>query len=281
MGWTPISVLGPMGRTVADVCLLCAAQIGQHEWIRCRIPLDPTAFAEPRPVDLGSLRVAYTEDFGGAPVEKGIRQVLPRQDRGDEASVPVAATRWRSIGGADRCFDVIRAVNFRRDISDAYEQGSASTLGPNIVANYEIGAKMTLGRLRLGTRRSRRGFSARFQQIFTRLRPGDRRRRRLYRRSRGSSSISREMDGKQLSNYYHWLATDVLHHARPPIPAIVAAVRRRPQEDAVRPAGGRPFPRRWRGAGRRARDGAGIRGHRRHSRRPLPDLNKLSNPRRR
>jgi len=31
MGWTPISVLGPMGRTVADTCLLYATQIGQHD----------------------------------------------------------------------------------------------------------------------------------------------------------------------------------------------------------------------------------------------------------
>ena len=31
LGWTPISVLGPMGRSVADVCLLYATQIGQHD----------------------------------------------------------------------------------------------------------------------------------------------------------------------------------------------------------------------------------------------------------
>ncbi|NDH64484.1 MAG: amidase, partial [Alphaproteobacteria bacterium] len=68
MGWTPISVLGPMGRTVADVSLLFATQIGQHDTDPLSFPLDSMAYAEPWPVDLGSLRVAYTEDYGGAPV---------------------------------------------------------------------------------------------------------------------------------------------------------------------------------------------------------------------
>ena len=76
MGWTPISVLGPMGRSVADVCLLYATQIGPHDADPLSFPLEPDAYAEPWPVDLGSLRVAYTEDFGGAPVEKGIRETF-------------------------------------------------------------------------------------------------------------------------------------------------------------------------------------------------------------
>src|SRR5712672_2419382 len=76
MGWTPISVLGPMGRTVADTCLLYATQIGQHDSDPLSFPIEGDAFAEPWPVDLGSLKVAWTEDFGGVPVEKGIRRTM-------------------------------------------------------------------------------------------------------------------------------------------------------------------------------------------------------------
>ena len=49
MGWTPISVLGPMGRSVADVCLLYATQIGQHDMDPLSFPLEADAYAEPWP----------------------------------------------------------------------------------------------------------------------------------------------------------------------------------------------------------------------------------------
>src|SRR3546814_7333151 len=47
------------------------------------------------------------------------------------------------FGEADRCFDVIRALNFVARYRDSYEN-DRDRLGPNIVANYEIGAAMSL-----------------------------------------------------------------------------------------------------------------------------------------
>src|SRR5215468_2063911 len=76
MGWTPISVLGPMGRSVADTCLLFATQVGCHDSDPLSFPIHGEVFAEPWAVDLGSLKVAWSEDFGGVPVEKGIRRTL-------------------------------------------------------------------------------------------------------------------------------------------------------------------------------------------------------------
>ena len=68
---------------------------------RCRPALVPSryAFAEPWPVDLGSLRVAYTADFGGAPVEKGIRETCRTRIK---AMKPLfrSLTRSRSIMAA-------------------------------------------------------------------------------------------------------------------------------------------------------------------------------------
>src|SRR5215468_2873368 len=76
MGWTPISVLGPMGRSVADTCLLFATQVGCHDSDPLSFPVDGRSLIEPRPLDLGSLKVAWSEDFGGVPVEKGIRRTM-------------------------------------------------------------------------------------------------------------------------------------------------------------------------------------------------------------
>ena len=153
MGWTPISVLGPMGRSVADVCLLYATQIGQHDADPLSFPIEGDAFAEPWPVDLGSLRVAYTEDFGGAPVEKGIRETF-------RAKIKAMKPLFRSLdkvevdyGGADRCFDVIRAVSFLSRYQDLYTN-NRKMLGPNIVRQLRDRRQALARRLRLGAWRA-------------------------------------------------------------------------------------------------------------------------------
>src|SRR5215213_10865786 len=76
LGWTPISVVGPMGRTVADTCLLMGAQAAFEDCDPLSYPVEGGSFAVPEPRDLGSLRVAYTEDFGICPVDKPIRGVF-------------------------------------------------------------------------------------------------------------------------------------------------------------------------------------------------------------
>ncbi|HEX2335497.1 MAG TPA: amidase family protein, partial [Hyphomicrobiaceae bacterium] len=64
LGWAAIGVLGPMGRTLPDLRLLLAAQVAVQAHEPLAFPLDPEAVAHARPVDLGRLRVAWTEDFG-------------------------------------------------------------------------------------------------------------------------------------------------------------------------------------------------------------------------
>src|SRR5262245_385465 len=76
LGWTPISVLGPMGRTVADTRLLFGAQVGMDDREPLAFPLHPEEISRAPPVDLGRLRVAWTEDFGQCPVSHDIRKVM-------------------------------------------------------------------------------------------------------------------------------------------------------------------------------------------------------------
>ncbi len=143
LGWTPISVVGPMGRTVDDACLQMAASAGMHAGDPLSYPLDPLSFLAPAQVDLSTLRVAYTEDFGTCAVDDGIRATFREK---------IAAMRHMfkrcdqvefDMGEAHRCFDVLRAEAFVAGMHAAYERDPAS-LGPNSRANYEMGARMTL-----------------------------------------------------------------------------------------------------------------------------------------
>ncbi|WP_042885808.1 amidase [Cupriavidus necator] len=143
LGWTPISVVGPMGRTVADACLQLAASAGVSVTDPLSYAVDAAAFVSPAPVDLSSLRVGWTEDFGSCAVDDGIRRVFRSKiaamqhlfKRCDEVSF--------DLGDVHRCFDVLRAESFVAGMHEAYQRDPAS-LGPNTRANYEMGAKMSL-----------------------------------------------------------------------------------------------------------------------------------------
>ena len=134
LGWSALSVLGPMGRCVGDTCQLMAVMAGHDPVDPLGYPVDAATFASPPPVDLARLRVAWTEDFGQCPVEAPIRQIMRERvtamrhlfKRCDEVKF--------DFGEADRCFDVLRAINFVESYQAAYEKDK-SLLGPNIRTN--------------------------------------------------------------------------------------------------------------------------------------------------
>lgn len=143
LGWTPISVVGPMGRTVADACLQLAASAGMDAGDPLSYPLDPLSFLQPGRADLGRLRVAYTEDFGVCAVDDGIRAVFREKIAAMRHYFAACDEVTFDMSGAHRCFDVLRAESFVAGMRAAYEK-DASTLGPNTRANYEMGAAMSL-----------------------------------------------------------------------------------------------------------------------------------------
>ncbi len=143
LGWSPISVVGPMGRTVADTCLQLAASAGVSIGDPLSYPLDPTGFLEPPPIDLGNLRVGWTEDFGACDIDPGIRQTFRRKVSAMKHLFRSCEEVSFDLGDVHRCFDVLRAEAFVAATREAYARAPGS-LGPNTRANYEIGAAMSL-----------------------------------------------------------------------------------------------------------------------------------------
>src|SRR6185436_6375740 len=203
LGWTPISVLGPMGRTVADVRLLFSAQVGMDDREPLAFPLRPEEIARARPVDLGRLRVAWTEDFGQCPVAKEIREVMRARIGAMRHLFRTCEEVRFDFGEADKCFDIVRAQNFVARYQGAYAK-DPSSLGPNVRANYEAGAGMSLADAAWAhaeqTRIFRR-FQANFRDWDLVLSP--------------TTPVSpfpwtqlylAELEGRKLANYYHWLA---------------------------------------------------------------------------
>ena len=203
LGWTPISVLGPMGRTVADTRQLFAAQISMDDREPLAFALAPERVATGRPADLGSLRVAWTEDFDQCPVSREIRGVMRERIAAMRHLFRACDEVRFDFGEADRCFDVIRALNYAARHQDAYAKDPDS-LGVNVRANYEMGAAMSLADVAWAHSEQTRIFR-RFQQVFRDydlvLSPTTPVSPRPW-----SELYLAELDGKALRNYYHWLA---------------------------------------------------------------------------
>lgn len=143
LGWTPLSVVGPMGRTVEDACLQLAASAGVHAGDPLSYPLDAGSFLHPERTDLSRLRVAWTEDFGTCDVDDGIRATFRRKIAAMRHLFAACDEVRLDLGDVHRCFDVLRAESFVAGMQAAYERNPDS-LGPNPRANYEMGARMSL-----------------------------------------------------------------------------------------------------------------------------------------
>lgn len=146
IGWNPLPVLGPMARTVPDLCLLLSAMVSDDAadpmatTIHGRQVRRAEDFARPETIDLASLKVAITPDFGFAPTEKHIREVFA--EKVGKFSSLFAATEEATpdCSGADEVFEVLRSLNF---LASMYERvrDTPEMVGPNVRANVEEGLR--------------------------------------------------------------------------------------------------------------------------------------------
>ena len=147
-GFSPLSVLGPMARTVGDAALLLSAMVSDDK----RDPLATTVhgrvvrraedFAVPARIDLSSLRVALTPDFGFAPTERHIAEVFAEKTGLFRAAFARAEDTHPDCTGADEAFEVLRSLSFMRKHAESMRT-RPHDLGPNIHANYEEGLRYT------------------------------------------------------------------------------------------------------------------------------------------
>nr|WP_145550709.1 amidase family protein [Variovorax boronicumulans] len=203
LGWSPISVVGPMGRDVADCRLQLAATAGPHPGDPLSHPLDPLAFQHAAPLDLSRLRVAWTEDFDACDVDPLVRSAMRERMAAMRSRFAACDEVRFDLGEVHRCFDVLRAEAFVASMRATYERDPDS-LGPNPRANYEMGVRMSLLDAAWAQTEQTR-IIQRFQQVFagydlvlsptTPVSPFP-----------WTQLYAAEVDGKPQENYYRWLA---------------------------------------------------------------------------
>jgi amidase len=147
----PMSVTGPMARTVADLALLLTAISGPDPRVPLALDAPPPAITDPARIpgllarDLAGLRVAWSADLG-LPVDPAVRAVLrpARQQLVDLGCEVTDANP--DLTGADEVFRTWRAFKFAAYYGPLLRDPSAR-LGPNVTWNTERGLELTLADL--------------------------------------------------------------------------------------------------------------------------------------
>lgn len=143
LGWSGISVIGPMTRTVDDLTLMLSVSQGCHpdDPLSAHAPTD--RFRALPALDVKTLRVGFSEDFGGAPVDPAIRETFRNRIEKIAPHVQECRPVDLNLGDMDRCFDVLRAESFLAAFGEA-SQSDPAAFGADITANLELGRAMSL-----------------------------------------------------------------------------------------------------------------------------------------
>ena len=142
LAWAPLSVEGPMARSVRDMALLLSVMVGhRHD--------DPLsgAWSQGRndriePADLSPLRIALSEDLGFAPVDNEIRRVFRQRVAAFQHLFAAVEEKDPPLRGADRIFEVLRAVGFLAAHKERLQR-YPDKVGPNVTANTRLGLSMS------------------------------------------------------------------------------------------------------------------------------------------
>ena len=203
LGWSNLSVRGPMARTVSDVCLLLSTMVSSDTRDPLATAVRAEDYAVPSRIDLSRLRVALTPDFGFAPTERHIAEVFAEKTGLFRHAFGRAEDTTPDCTGADESFEVLRSLGFLASHLEKVRT-RPDDVGPNVRANVEEGLRYTaldVARAHALQTALYRRWQAFFHDWDVILTPSitisPRSWRELY---------PAEIDGKPTRTYFHWLA---------------------------------------------------------------------------
>ncbi len=201
--FSPLSVEGPMARSVADLGLLLWAMAGEDPRDPLARPLARAAQNGSRSGDPASARVALSEDLGVAPVSKLVRRLF-RERTAEMAHIfKICEPADPPLEDANWVFETLRAVGFLASYRALYEADRAQ-LGPNVQANVALGLERSavdVADAQVGHAKLYRAFQAFLQDYdflicpVASVQPFDK-----------TQLFPETIDGQPLATYISWIA---------------------------------------------------------------------------
>jgi amidase len=135
-------VNGPMARSVSDVAWLLGVMAGADDRDPSCFPSDPSAFQQPLERDLKGVRVAWSPDLGGLPLDPRVRSVLESQRKTFESLGCIVDEACPDFGNVDSIFLTIRAWRTAAVLGPLVHS-HRDQLKPEAVREIEAGLALT------------------------------------------------------------------------------------------------------------------------------------------
>ena len=141
--WFPLAVEGPMARTVADVAFFLRALAGPDDRSPVSNQESPEVFAGSLERDLRGVRVAWSSDAGGLPIDPAVRAATANvPDVLSDLGCEVVAA-WPDLSDAPHIFQARRAWLFAVGFGPLLEE-YGDQLKETVVWNIEQGLAMSI-----------------------------------------------------------------------------------------------------------------------------------------
>ena len=142
VGWFPMSVQGPMARTVQDTALMLSAIAGPDPRSPISISDPGSIFSRPLKRDFKGVRVAWSRDLGGLPVDSRVTTVIEKKRHIFESLGCEVEDGEPDFTGADEIFKVWRAWHFELTYAGLLKN-HRDQIKDTVIWNTEEGMKLT------------------------------------------------------------------------------------------------------------------------------------------
>ena len=140
--WETLSVVGPMTRTVEDCAFVMSAMAGPDARAPIAISEPGGVFGKSLKRDFRKVRVAWSRDLGGLPVEPQVTQVLESQRQVLESLGCVVEEAEPDFSGATEAFETQRAVGYLARFGGLLDQ-HRDKLKDDVIWNIEQGKRLS------------------------------------------------------------------------------------------------------------------------------------------
>ena len=140
-GWSTLGVEGPMARTVADCALMLAAIAGRDARSPIAIAESGSVYAQPLARDFKGVRIAWSPDLGGLPVDARVAAVLASQRATFAALGCEIEEATPDLSDANEIFMTLRAWQFELSYGELLDR-HRDLLKDTVIWNIEAGRKL-------------------------------------------------------------------------------------------------------------------------------------------
>jgi len=144
--WDTQPVIGPIARTVEDAAFLLSAMAGPDPRAPVSMSESGSIFAKSLKRGFRKVRVAWTRDFGGLPVEPSVTKVLEQRRKVFKSLGCIVEEACPDFTGATEAFETLRAVSFAQRLAPLLKTHRA-LLKDTVIWNIEQGLALDGARI--------------------------------------------------------------------------------------------------------------------------------------